>query len=521
MKNKILRQFPFYVILLSVYPILSVYALNIEQINGSLIIRSLIISFGFSIAVLVILWAIMRSWFKAGLITGLLQVLFFSYGHIYGALEKVFLGTFRLGQHKMLIPLYLVLFGLGLWLILKRKKNTLGLTIALDLFAIFLFLFPIITVIGFSISKGTSQVQFNSGDQKVPEWIAHATNVKPDIYYIILDTYTRSDSLLADFGYDNSGFEEALRERGFYVADCSQANYDFTLASLATSLNLSYMDDLENVLSQAGISNKNIWLSIKHSLTRFYLEQLGYTVIAFDTGYEWSQITDADIYYPLEVKFGNFGLLNPFETLLLRTTAVDVIMEWNIQSSMNRSLVGSHPFEYHIELEQFLLSQMVDAASLRGPKFVFVHILIPHVPYVFAANGSINTDAAFFSGKDWGAADEEHTIGGYVGEVQFINDRILQAVDEILARSESTPIIILQGDHGLRDDNRQKILNAYLLPDIDQEKMYSSISPVNTFRFIFDEYFGADLGLLQDESYRREETYQIVPETASQCLDKP
>jgi hypothetical protein len=45
-----------------------------------------------------------------------------------------------------------------------------------------------------------------------------------------------------------------------------------------------------------------------------------------------------------------------------------------------------------------------------------------------------------------------------------------------------------------------KILNAYFLPGEGAAGLYPSITPVNTFRLIFDVYFGADLELLEDVS---------------------
>ena len=44
------------------------------------------------------------------------------------------------------------------------------------------------------------------------------------------------------------------------------------------------------------------------------------------------------------------------------------------------------------------------------------------------------------------------------------------------------------------------ILSAYHLPGVDPEAagLYPDITPVNSFRVVFDTYFGADLGLLPD-----------------------
>jgi hypothetical protein len=39
------------------------------------------------------------------------------------------------------------------------------------------------------------------------------------------------------------------------------------------------------------------------------------------------------------------------------------------------------------------------------------------------------------------------------------------------------------------------------LPGVDQAKLSASMTPVNTFRLIFNEYFGAHLPLLEDHSY--------------------
>ena len=86
---------------------------------------------------------------------------------------------------------------------------------------------------------------------------------------------------------------------------------------------------------------------------------------------------------------------------------------------------------------------------------------------------------------------------------------MLQAVDTIIADSKMPPIIIIQGDHGpwlQPDDKHLWILNAIYFPD-HKDKLYSTISPVNTFRFVFDTYFGGKYNILDDISY-----YSPVPD---------
>ncbi len=59
---------------------------------------------------------------------------------------------------------------------------------------------------------------------------------RPDVYYIILDAYGRSDVLKDKVGYDNAGFIYFLKNKGFYVANCSLSNHNHTQLSVATSL---------------------------------------------------------------------------------------------------------------------------------------------------------------------------------------------------------------------------------------------------------------------------------------------
>jgi hypothetical protein len=92
---------------------------------------------------------------------------------------------------------------------------------------------------------------------------------------------------------------------------------------------------------------------------------------------------------------------------------------------------------------------------------------------------------------------------GYVNQVQYLNKKVLSAIDTILAESKTPPIIIIQGDHGpwMQPPNRRMwILNAYYLPE-NNDKLYKTITPVNTFRLVFNTYFGGKYEMLKDVSY--------------------
>jgi hypothetical protein len=136
--------------------------------------------------------------------------------------------------------------------------------------------------------------------------------------------------------------------------------------------------------------------------------------------------------------------------------------------------------------------------SLPGPKFVFAHIVSPHLPFVFGPDGEWAD-----TGKAPGQQSDGNSFGtGYRDQVVYLNSRMEQILEHIIDASSPDPIIILQGDHGTSaGGHRMRILNAYYLPEEGEEMLYKSISPVNSFRVVFNRYFGARYSILPDESY--------------------
>ena len=98
----------------------------------------------------------------------------------------------------------------------------------------------------------------------------------------------------------------------------------------------------------------------------------------------------------------------------------------------------------------------------------------------------------------WGQGHDDHdpTVrSAFYGQIIYLNTRILEIIDATLERYEKTPIIVIAGDHG---ENSLDNLAAYLVPDGGIRALYPSITSVNSFRAIFDYYFGLKLGLLVD-----------------------
>ena len=156
---------------------------------------------------------------------------------------------------------------------------------------------------------------------------------------------------------------------------------------------------------------------------------------------------------------------------------------------------------------------------------MFYHIDIPHPPFVFGPNGETYTRSEDMPGHDIPESDttawEANQEKLYIDQVLFINKQILPIIDEILAESQTPPVIILQGDHGTDGQNRMAIFSSYYVPDDMRSQLYPAISPVNTFRLLFDSLFGTAYGLLPDVSYYSYATtlydFSVNPDTRTDC----
>jgi hypothetical protein len=373
----------------------------------------------------------------------------------------------------------------------------------------------------FNYRAGAAKAEFSNASTGSEQLQLPEGGPAPDIYYIILDAYTRQDVLQEVFDYDNSQFLDALTEIGFYVARCSQSNYAQTELSLASTFNLNYLEELGEDFVAGSADRSGLWPLLRHGKVRSLLEDLGYTIVAFDTGFYWIMWMDADVYLspPGEGSSSalfHLGGLNGFEAMFLRSTAVLVLTDAALKFDLLERVLPDvdYPRKIWREKALFTLSQLAfdKVPSIQGPKFVYAHVILPHPPYVFGPNGEVVEERL-----------DDMDIPGYRGQLIFTNAQIQPILHELIELSEREPVIILQGDHGLRftPEERMAILNAYYLPGNASDQLYPTISPVNSFRLVFNSYFGAEYELLEDVSYfskyNHPYDYQIVPVPTSGC----
>ncbi len=518
---------------IAIYPVIALLAVNLGEAYLKAAIRPLLVSLMGAILLVLLLRLVIKDKSSAGILTTFFLALFYSYGHIYTILKPIELWGIPIGRHRYLAFLWLIILVIGSWSIIKKLKGRRQVTAFLNLATCIAMIFPLAQIVRFEARSYSIAVSQNVGDSIILDESIRLPQdqLPPDIYYIILDGYSRDDTLRQVFNYDNSPFLESLEDKGFFVAHCSQANYAQTELSLSASLNFNYLDQLGDTFFEGNDDRSALWPLILHSAVRRYLEDFGYSVVAFETGFNWTQMKDADQYLtpafrPLQ-EMGLVSGLSGFETLLIRSSAFFILTD--AAEVLPGFLVPN--LDQHVMTHRarvlFVLGRLEHLPSSPGPKFVFVHIVSPHSPLVFAPDGEL-LDRSYWADIAPGEmiADQDRYNTGYIYQIQYLNSRMEDIVNTIIEDSATPPIIIIQGDHGSEKAshrNRMNILNVYYLPDGGEAMLYDSISPVNSFRVIFSYYFGADFPILDDISYYS--TYadpyslQVIPNECNESTE--
>ena len=494
------RAWPFHPLAFAVFPLLALFTHNNGAVRLSEIKMPLLWTLLGTAAAWALFGLILRSFKKGALISSAAVLIFYSYGHITRMLPD--------GFKSAIGPICLLGFAALVYMVVRNRSNLVDATRVLNFTSVVLLLPSMWNLIAIMSVPWAPAVHFRTGI-KAPEEKLVSHRVKPgkpvspdlpDIYYIILDAYGRTDSLRTFQGYDNTPFIHQLENRGFYVAGRSRANYDQTPLCLASALNLDYLDGRALAAGPYGGSTEPARRLLDDNAVANFLSKLGYHYVYVWSGTEETGVGTADLVLARDQESSEF------EGQLKGLTALDM-------SDRMRTIVYAH----HRSNLLIAFDHLDTVAKLHYPKFVFTHILAPHPPFVLAADGSAVTPKVPFSYDDasWllRHISRDDYRQGYVQQLQYVNKRALQAIDNILKQSKRRPIIIIQGDHGSRmsldwdsldkTDLREpfSILNAYLVPDRVRQSLYDTISPVNSFRVLLSKEFKANYDRLPDRSF--------------------
>ncbi len=337
----------------------------------------------------------------------------------------------------------------------------------------------------------------------------------PDIYYIVVDAYGRKDVLAELYDHDNGQFLNDLREREFYIADQSRANYHLTELSLASSLNMTHLPEagLERFRTRAPVRQM-----IQDNAVSRFLSQRGYRTVSIASGKADTECRQFDRFVSPAPG------LSIFQDVLLHTTAVPTLVEL-----LPRDV--PRPADFHRRrLTATLAALPAAAGDAEQPSFVLSHLMSPHPPFVFDAEGAaVDIHGQYLVADGMGFlschhGDRQLYRESYAAQLAYLNQRLLNTIDNILA-GDREAVIVLQGDHGPRsrmnfDDPTKTdlteamgILNAIRLPKDHNGPFYPEMTPVNTFALILNHYFATDIRLQPDRSFFETDAYQFVDVT--------
>ncbi len=487
------KPIPIHPLLLAVAPILFLFSHNASRlpVSPNELPLPLAVSFAAALALWLLLGAVMRNSRRAALAVSLFLALFFLYGRVLAAIGS------KIAPWLLPVVATAVLL-LGIFFFGRPRREFGGLTVFLNLVSLALVCIDLATGVPACLRSRTAEMNKHGTAQA-------EMKSQPDIYYIILDGYARNDILDSVYGYDNSEFISWLRQKGFHVGAHNRSNYSQTYLSLASSLNMAYLDTLAARLGPESDNRSPLLRMIGDSRVVRELRQDGYTIASFASGYTGTDLKNADIH------FAPRWALSEFQNVLISTTALPLILDRLLRKSQ---------YDLHRERILYAFEHLPDAARLKHPVFVFCHILSPHPPFVFGAKGEkVNPQGNFTmtEGGSFQSVDKEKVRREYVeqyrAQLEFITGKARTMVERILATSPRPPLIILQADHGpgsiLNWDDpepdqlteRMSILNAVHLPGDTGRLFYDSITPVNTFRLVFDRLFRDTLSPLPDKGW--------------------
>jgi hypothetical protein len=273
---------------------------------------------------------------------------------------------------------------------------------------------------------------------------------RPNVYLVLLDGYPRADTLANLFDFDNSPFISALGERGFTVASNSRSNYPQTQVTLATMFNGNYADALGfRPTTSASGDLRLLHAAISDGALLSGWRASGYRIVTSVSSFSDASVSDADVVL-------DGGQLSEWETFLIQRSVLAGVIELSGSSVLEDSQRSRN--------DGNLADLRAIAASARSAHTVaFVHIVSPHPPFLRDAHGNPLPAPRCFPGSCtlWQptAAGRGMTVqeyGARLGDrITFLNQRVLAAVDDVVA-ADPTAVIILFSDHGSRYDDADR-----------------------------------------------------------------
>ena len=494
-------------LLLALVPSLYHYSNNVEKLTLSSLYSMLVFNGILAIIVYVVCLAVTRLQpYKAAIASSIFLIFFNIYGLTFRYLLHLDLVRIR---HYTFLPVMLLLAAYLIFFIARlRESIQVNIWKNLAIVVSVLVVFNLVRIIPPELKKwtsGPSSAAVSAASLQTEQ--AGTDRPRPDIYYIVFDEFSGLQPVRAYWPKEKGAvdaFAAFLRDRGFFVAEESHGSSKSTLRELATRLNYkSYPFETDET---------TYFNEIADNRAMRYLKSLGYTTVVIDEtdlAYASARSIRADTFYNFwsssfpqskAVAQARGFTLDEFGELVMNNTMLDAIPTQ--YRSYSRQYKENDPVVIqHNNLITFA-TENVNDENVPSPKFVYVHLLLPHLPFIYTRNGEIASVEQF---KNWNNYIETYLYTLKVAE-RMVNN-IQNDADPA-----NPPVIVLQSDHGVRNESANNqgviylenypeqyktwILNALYLPGLDTSKLSQDIDPINTFPIIFNTLFDAGIPLV-------------------------
>lgn len=374
------------------------------------------------------------------------------------------------------------------WFVFRKIKFPLNrLTVFLNVIFIIYLSIDIVSVTSKLIASSANKNIAVASSSKLCD-----SCTKPSVYFILMDEYFGSNGLKDFFNYDNSGFENQLRQKGFTVITNSKSNYHFTIYSMSSILNMDYIKDLgeQTVYNQYGYYKA--MLGIRQNKVCRVFEDQGYDIVNY---------SDFDIEkHPAGLGYN----LLPSQRSLISNRTMYYQVKKNLPYFLARytrfTAFANSLTQRFIKVNEQRLNKTIEDAKLntQKPAFTYLHLNMPHVPYAYDSIGNNVLN------KWYGNLSQMQRDSMYLQYLVYTNKRIISFADSLQKVTHNKSVIILTSDHGYRDAYVKKFSLAHqnffavYEPVANKSFQRDSISSVNTFRLLFNDLFNQHYPVLKD-----------------------
>ncbi|MDD6023966.1 MAG: hypothetical protein PUC06_07000 [Oscillospiraceae bacterium] len=436
---------------------------------------------------LIVFGSAIRRFSAAAVVTNGAMLLVINFALIYNGIKGLIPS---LSAEVLMLVFAAILVGITIPLAIKRP-NMLWACL------MFALAFGVLTVMCFVFAAIGSGKNHEDAKAPVMECYEEKTfsGEKPNVYFFLFDEYGGYECLEHYYKYDNSPFYDAMEQRGFTVTkSCHNTESILTVTLVPNLMNMNYVAE-----DSMSVKTRDAMLVMPNFFRTFR-----------DNGYAINLINHVDY-------FGTEGC-----TVLTENQSRRTISDYLLKNSLYHYLKPVKDLlnmfikaDYVATYTDALFNAMDAGRSCtqfvgEGPTLTMGYFQTPHAPTILDKNGKL-VDNYENVGWCWGEFQY------YLGQLEFVNSFILEAVDNIIA-NDPDALIILQSDHGVRQAKHYYELGWWTTYDAPTENLYQQnimnfvryrgeTFPIegeigiNSLRIILNQVFGTDYEMIEPIYY--------------------